>query len=323
MENSWISIGLNHTCKQYRMVFGEAPSWGITGEGNEELTRHVMCCNNQTASGEEEVNVVSSTVALEDGDVEVGVVSSTVAVGGDDGVDSQEVHEGFEEAYKNAEMYNPVWYNRTSGWHGFTYDDAFTFCSAKGSNHDICPYEVLCPGGSFHMPYGGSINGDEVESWVPVDGAFNSWVQVITDGQVCIPWEDLNGGRHPSWGIDSSELVEDITRYILCCEMYPLSDNTASSTGSSMMSYDFVADVYAPIWYDRSDGWDGSRYVDAIIFCASKNSSIPCPYEACELKLLVELLIAFEVLLIVDSFASANLSTRLIKIAPLAKKVTP
>jgi hypothetical protein len=254
------------------VIFGEAPLWGITGEGNEELTRHVMCCDTQTASGEVEVDVVMPTVALEGGE----------------GDDSQEVPldtdamEGFEEAYTNAEIYSPVWYNRTSGWYGFTYDDAFTFCSAKGSNHDICPYEVLCPGGPFQVPYGGSINGGLIESWVPINGAFNSWVQVITDGQVCVPWETLNGGGRPSWGMDSSELDEDITRYILCCEMYALSDNTASSTGSSVISYDDVSEIYAPIWYDRSDGWDGSKYVDAIVFCASKNSYIPCPYEACE-----------------------------------------
>merc|ERR1719296_121050 len=34
------------------------------------------------------------------------------------------------------------------------------------------------------------------------------------------------------------------------------------------------------MWFDRDAGWDGKTYDDAIKFCASQNSYIPCPYEA-------------------------------------------
>jgi hypothetical protein len=154
MDNSWISIGVNNTCEQYRVIFGEAPSWGITGEGNEELTRHVMCCDPQTASEDGEVDVVMPTVAVEGGngdgsqvsvEAEVHVVmptttattttttttmTTTVAVGGGDGDDL---------AYQTTVLvYNPIQFDRLSGYMGQTYQDAVSFCSDKSSF--LCPY---------------------------------------------------------------------------------------------------------------------------------------------------------------------------------------
>ena len=71
------------------------------------------------------------------------------------------------EAYKFAEKFNPRWYDRDSGWKGQTYDAAFEFCSQKGPNHDVCPYEIICPGGPLSMPYGGAKN-EQAGSWAPV-----------------------------------------------------------------------------------------------------------------------------------------------------------
>ncbi|KAL7551330.1 hypothetical protein ACHAWF_014522 [Thalassiosira exigua] len=33
-----------------------------------------------------------------------------------------------------------------------------------------------------------------------------------------------------------------------------------------------------PEWYGRSDGWIGRTYVDAVAYCASRGSRVPCPY---------------------------------------------
>jgi len=46
------------------------------------------------------------------------------------------------------------------------------------------------------------------------------------------------------------------------------------------LAYGGVFSKYDPKWFDRSDGWNGKTYVDAITFCASQNSYIPCPYDA-------------------------------------------
>lgn len=48
--NSWVSISSDNTCKVYGVVNGEDPAWGITGN-NEEVTRHIMCCEDPTTAG--------------------------------------------------------------------------------------------------------------------------------------------------------------------------------------------------------------------------------------------------------------------------------
>lgn len=186
------------------------------------------------------------------------------------------------EGYKNAEKYNPIWYDRSSGWMGLTYDDAFAFCSEKGSNHDICPYEVICPGGALNLPYGGA-KSERDGSWAPINTPFNSWVEV-GDRQTCVRYQNLNPKDHPSWGL-TGEDDEDLTRHIMCCDMTGAEDGGAGgahSEDSIALAYGEVMDRYAPKWFDRSEGWDGRTYTDAITFCASIDSYIPCPYDACK-----------------------------------------
>ena len=188
------------------------------------------------------------------------------------------------QAYKNAEKYNPVWYDRSSGWLGQTYDDAFEFCSEKGPNHDVCPYEVICPGGPLNMPYGGS-KSEQGGSYAPINTPFNSWVQV-GDPQVCVRYESLNPDDRPGWGL-TGEGNEEITRHVLCCEMVTEEQGGVSGEESIGMAYGDVVDKYSPKWFDRNEGWTGKTYADSIAFCATKDSYIPCPYEACELLLLL------------------------------------
>ena len=40
-----------------------------------------------------------------------------------------------------------------------------------------------------------------------------------------------------------------------------------------------LEDEYLPIWFDRSMGWKGTTYGEAIVFCAKHDNFIPCPYE--------------------------------------------
>lgn len=54
------------------------------------------------------------------------------------------------------------------------------------------------------------------------------------------------------------------------------------SLSEASMLYHVIEEKYARRWFDRSEGWDGSTYADAIRFCATKDSYIPCPYEACK-----------------------------------------
>ena len=109
-ENLWISIGPNNTCQAYDAVFGESPPWSITGKGNEELTRHVMCCDTQIASGGEEAGEVLPTVAQAPSEADL-LVSSEI-----------------DEAYNDAIVqFAPISYNREDGWLGQDYEDAVIF----------------------------------------------------------------------------------------------------------------------------------------------------------------------------------------------------
>mmetsp|Transcript_6791 Transcript_6791/g.12770 ORF Transcript_6791/g.12770 Transcript_6791/m.12770 type:complete len:638 (-) Transcript_6791:169-2082(-) len=43
--NEWVQSGVRETCTRYSdMHGGEYPEWGVTGNGNEEVTQNVMCC---------------------------------------------------------------------------------------------------------------------------------------------------------------------------------------------------------------------------------------------------------------------------------------
>ena len=42
-----------------------------------------------------------------------------------------------------------------------------------------------------------------------------------------------------------------------------------------------VSDAYLPIWFDRSSGWKGQTYGEALLFCGAHDAGnfVPCPYE--------------------------------------------
>lgn len=171
------------------------------------------------------------------------------------------------------EKYSPVWYDRSSGWTGQTFDEAALFCSGKGLNNDICPYEAICPDGPNNLPYGGA-KDDGYWAWAPIAEPFNSWVQV-DNWKSCGQYKDLNPDDSPSWGLTGLN-NEDLTRHIACCDMDY--DGETESHGTAV--YGAVVEKYAPKWFSRDDGWTGRSYNNAIDFCASQDSSIPCPYEA-------------------------------------------
>ena len=44
--------------------------------------------------------------------------------------------------------------------------------------------------------------------------------------------------------------------------------------------YEAIVTSMEPIGYDRSEGWRGQTYLEALQFCATKESRVPCPYVA-------------------------------------------
>merc|ERR1719356_2178448 len=119
------------------------------GETTESTTRHVLCCS---------------------GDV------SSVKPNKKDPA----------QGYQTAESFKPRWYDRSPGWTGMTYAEAAAFCRAvDGGAQTLCPYEVYCPTGAHHIPFGGHKKEDSSRS--PVANHENGWVQVGAKN-VCVQY---------------------------------------------------------------------------------------------------------------------------------------
>lgn len=303
--NEWVQVGSENTCRLYSSLNNQdRPDWGLSG-GNEALTGHIMCCHstyvedNAASGGDGGVSMSDATVAAT-----TTVATTTTATATTKPYFEEEPvdFEAAAEEYVAAEAYSPVWYSRDDGWTGQSYLSATMFCSEKGKK--LCPYEVYCPTGANHLPYGGV---REETTWSPVIDSQNSWVQVSSPN-TCELYIIMNL-QAPHWGL-TGEGNEEITRHVMCCEdatAQPVatssdaggsSSNTetqatvmtvdgtnpnAPATASSEQMAAAFADIsqkLKPIAFDRSQGWSGQTYLDAITFCAKKGSKIPCPYEA-------------------------------------------
>lgn len=49
--------------------------------------------------------------------------------------------------------------------------------------------------------------------------------------------------------------------------------------GGAMDAIRNALKIFDPVWFDRKMGWQGIMYTDAITFCKSHDSRVPCPYE--------------------------------------------
>jgi hypothetical protein len=124
------------------------------------------------------------------------------------------------------DTYQPIWFAREEGWNGQTWNEADAFC--KSNDARLCPYEVYCPTGPNHLPYGG-VRPESVV-WAPISDSNNGWVSV--SGQnTCVRY-DILYLVSPSWGI-TGEDNEDKTRHIMCCKD-PNSAVTANNSDSSV-----------------------------------------------------------------------------------------
>jgi len=83
--------------------------------------------------------------------------------------------------------------------------------------------------------------------------------------------------------------VEPVTSQQVGVPMQPIEEEAAMAQElvPPPSENDQIAALYAstyeqfhPVKYDRYSGWDGQTYGDALVFCASKDGKMPCPYEA-------------------------------------------
>ena len=134
----------------------------------------------------------------------------------------EEVHQ--IDVYKSIqEIWAPIWYNRTTGYDGTSYDQAQNFCSSF--NRTLCPYSAYCPGGKNNLP-SSDIKEEEDsqhESWAPIynnnnNPNNNEWVQ-IGKPNTCQLYSEIRG-QHWKQEEDDDKYdayLESITRNIACC----------------------------------------------------------------------------------------------------------
>ncbi len=216
---------------------------------------------------------------------------------------------------KVSAAYRPLWYDRSTGWKGQTYDEALSWCKSY-LNYIPCPYEVYCPDEKTLLS---GVMTKDGESWAPVINAKNEWVQVGSAGKPCALYSMLYGS-HPAWGENGAK--DEVTRNIMCCRSQPLlggnswndtrkgdgeyvvkpkvppkkyegddgehqqqHQQTEPSSAEESPGFDLdvlffsVSKKYKPVWFDRSSGWKGQTYQEALDFCANFKGYIPCPYE--------------------------------------------
>jgi len=299
--NHWVELGNERKCMLYTTLYPDAPAWGITGENNEEITRHVMCCHSRgshVASGGQEEPHTSSPASSSLVDAAVQLASQGSTVNGE----FQEVY-GMIYSLVDHNL-QPVVHDRMSGWTGQTYVEAYEFCGSKESKIP-CTYESLCPN-----DIGGEepIGFEEGPIWAPIEDSVDTWVE-ISDGGYCEKHTNL-------------QKFKDVTRYVLCCraageaaggkdhgdipftlasmpaaattpmtpsleqQPKPAFSAAAAAAGAQISLvemeniYKVSEERFRPVGYDRFQGWTGQTYGGALEFCALQDSKIPCPYEA-------------------------------------------
>ena len=246
------------------------------------VKRNIMCCHG--------AHEISADVA--------GVANSTPETADDAIASANYLDQLF---YKVSTAYRPIWYDRSTGWEGRTYQDAVTWCDSY-HNYIPCPYEVYCPNQKNLMA---GILDQEGESWAPIVNQENEWVQVGTGG-VCEIYSERFGEK-PEWGVSGAN-NEAITRHIMCCRAHALlpeeedtqsqSDEyvmkatspplpletaqTESAIDESELDFDKLevklTEYYNPTWFDRETGWKGQTYQESKDFCNAISGYSPCPY---------------------------------------------
>lgn len=195
-DNEWVQVGLEgEMCSTYTALNMEAPNWGITG-GNEESTQFLMCCRKYNAGSAEQLSnepIPASSSSTSPTSPEIASTDSGEQLLGAE-ILGQEIGTILERIDAKYKM---VAFGRNQGWDGSTYDEASTFCNWRVKSYVPCTYEAVCPNGLADF------SSTEGAIWVPIDGVVYSYVELGVGGY-CAGQKQLS-------------VVNDVTRYLLCC----------------------------------------------------------------------------------------------------------
>uniref|UniRef100_A0A7S2L9C3 DUF7495 domain-containing protein n=2 Tax=Skeletonema marinoi TaxID=267567 RepID=A0A7S2L9C3_9STRA len=287
--NEWVQVGAGGECNLYSANEGETPGWGLTGDNNEEITRHIMCCKHQQDG--EESNVESDTETVEEESV-----AETADID-DEGTNAEEPESSTMAQNENESSsmsimeittqntFHPEWFDSRLGWLGGTYDEGKAFCEslpqANNGHWYLCPSQAYCPNGPRDKePLYLQKDAFEGIQWAPISDKQNGWMMVGKMSQqvphTCEEYFQINH-HDPLWGLDGSST--DMKQHILCCNtpsgIYlsksDEEDNIVPTNGGNpnKPNHDESAllGIFTPRWFSVTDGWNSGSHDDAIAFC--------------------------------------------------------
>jgi len=249
--NSWVLLSRLNSCAQYSHLHADPPSWGETGEGNEEITRHIACCHSLHSSAS--VSATGAPIAASPSETPtatpVSASPSETPTATPVSASPSETPTATPTASPSAtptaspssppsipplteqeqaakDFYEADWYGRGDGYQGTTYVDSLNFCQ-QIPGKKLCPLLAYCPSGPTN-----DLNGKplylqqpafEGEQWAPIETTQNGDDSYILVGTIsdnptstCHTYRHFNEGLSPQWGIDGSQ--PEIKEHILCCK---------------------------------------------------------------------------------------------------------
>jgi hypothetical protein len=268
----------------------EKPSWGVTGENNEEITRHIMCCQ-----GAPYIDGLTQTIPS---------TSNSASI-----VDNHATMTEME--VEISDLHNPVWFSSDAGWAGTTYDDAKAYCESCAIDGvetlHLCPLSAFCPNGPTNTkPLYLQMDAFQGVQWSPISDRFNSWVMVgkadDEDPLTCLTYMQMYN-HSPEWGLDGSR--PELKKHILCCQDDTSADAVIGGGGDALTDVDddgidgsssteatlddtvstsdagdtdevtasavslTASEAQIHMWFNGDFGWLGTTYDDAKAYCES------------------------------------------------------
>jgi len=310
--NEWVQLSEDNGCIPYSHLHKNPPKWGESGEGNEDITQHILCC---AKPGMFDPNAVLKPVVHQSTGGVGKPVEETPRPQSLPPPPSAELMpiDADTQTYSDAAVkYVPKWYNRNKGWKGSTYLEALQFCTDSDAKYELCPLIAICPLGEDTEPLGG-YRENSSGSWVPISDKGNDWVQVSKHGSAdrpCVRYDHENAGDVPQWGLSGDN--EEITGHVACCMIQdgtPAISIAMESAKEEAMhikeeiskegeideeimqiaavddvngdaAYVEAARKYDPTYFNREMGWSGKTYLEATEYCESEGDREVCPFEA-------------------------------------------
>lgn len=213
----------------YAITAKELPTWGMTGESNEEITRHIMCCHGAPH--------IATLTGIDSSDNEA---TPDASISNNDDVTARplvtmpEPHQALTQLeIQVLDMHHPAWFSSDSSeWKGTTHDDAKAFCESiphsgnsasgnDGGTYHLCPISAYCPNGPNQEtePLYLQMEAFDGVQWAPFSNNDTGWVMVgkFSDQTPLTCQTYLQINHHgPEWGVDGTS--PELKQNILCCE---------------------------------------------------------------------------------------------------------